>query len=157
MTSKNIFKLLGYIVLCEAVGGVGALVTGPNITSWYAVLARPVLSPPNWIFAPVWTLLYALMGIALYLVLQTPSSARRTHALYLFGVQLILNALWSGIFFGLHLLGIALVEIILMWLAIVATIYFFAKISRTATWLLVPYVLWVSFAAYLNYSLWVLN
>lgn len=139
-------------------GIIGSIFTAPSIPTWYTTLVRPELSPPNWIFAPVWTTLFALMGVAAFLVWQKGLNRRDVKiALSIFIIQLILNTLWSIIFFGLQNPGVAFMEIIFLWLAILTTMITFAKISRVAAWLLVPYILWVSFAAYLNYSIWILN
>lgn len=145
------------VVGCELAGGIGALFTTPSIPTWYAGLVKPALNPPAWVFGPVWTLLYAMMGVALFLVWRSARSKGKGMAYAFFGVQLALNTLWSIIFFGWHMTGAAFAEIMFLWLAIVATIISFHRISRTATLLLVPYLLWVSFAAYLNFSLWQLN
>lgn len=154
----NILKLLFCIVVCEAAGLIGTIFTSPAIPGWYATLTKPELSPPNWIFGPVWTTLYALMGIVAYLVWKKGIERRDVRiALSVFGVQLVLNTLWSILFFGLKSPGLALVEIALMWVAILASIVLFSRISKAAAWLLVPYILWVSFAAYLNYAIWALN
>lgn len=127
-------------------------------SGWYATLAKPALNPPSWVFGPVWTTLFALMGIAAFLVWRKGTHRRNIKiALGIFGVQLALNTLWSILFFGMQNPGVALVEITLLWLAIVATIIAFARISRPAAWLLAPYILWVSFAAYLNYAIWAVN
>ncbi|MFA6411044.1 MAG: TspO/MBR family protein [Candidatus Buchananbacteria bacterium] len=147
----NYIKLLASIVICEMAGIVGSFFTVPSIKGWYATLSRPALNPPNWIFGPVWTTLFLLMGIALYLVW----SKRKIPAI--FWAQLILNILWSVIFFGWHNLGAAFFELILLWLAILYTIISFYRISKPAAYLLVPYILWVTFAGFLNYSLWILN
>ena len=151
-------KLFVSLLTPQLAGIIGSLFTAQAITGWYATLVRPELAPPNWIFAPVWTSLYLLMGIALYLVwkkgVQTPGVRI---ALVLFAIQLVLNTLWSIVFFGLQDLTLALVEISILWVAILATMIAFARVSRTAAWLLVPYIAWVSFAAYLTYSFWVLN
>lgn len=161
---SNFLKLLISIVICEAAGLVGTIFTSSAIPGWYATLTRPELAPSNGVFGPVWTTLYALMGIAAYLVWKegsgmTDIKGRRDVrvALFAFGVQLVLNTFWSIIFFGLRSPGLALVEIALMWVAILATIVLFSRISKGAAWLLIPYILWVSFAAYLNYAIWVLN
>ncbi|MDO8581755.1 MAG: TspO/MBR family protein [bacterium] len=158
MKLNNTSKLIIAIVISELAGVIGAVFTTPSIPTWYAGLARPSFSPPNWIFGPVWTTLFALMGIAAFLVwrrgLGEPGVKR---ALIIFDVQLVFNLLWSIIFFGLHNPGGALIEIIILWLAILTTIIAFAKISRPAAWLLVPYILWVSFAGYLNYAIWMIN
>lgn len=169
---RKYIRLAIAILISEAAGIIGSLFTAPNISTWYAELARPQLSPPNWLFAPVWTTLFALMGIALFLVYEKRSSfaqyagtargSQNIRTWWVFGiviffVQLVLNTLWSIIFFGFRNPGAAFGEIIILWLAILATIIAFFKISKTAGWLLVPYLLWVGFAAYLNYSIWVLN
>jgi translocator protein len=157
-SSSDWFKLVVAVVVSEVAGIIGSIFTISAIPRWYATLAKPAINPPAWIFAPVWTTLYLLMGIAAFLVWRKGWDVKGVKAaLSLFAIQLILNALWSIIFFGLHSPAWALVEIIAMWIVIVATIVVFAKISRAAAWLLAPYILWVSFAAYLNYSIWMLN
>jgi tryptophan-rich sensory protein len=151
-------KLVVSIVATQLAGAVGALTMGNAISEWYVTLVRPELAPPNWVFGPVWTLLYLLMGIALYLVWRKGLVTKGVRlAISLFVFQLVLNTLWSYLFFGLHDPRAAFIEIVLLWSAIVATIIVFARVSRTAAWLLAPYIAWVSFAAYLNYSFWMLN
>jgi len=150
------------LILPLLAGFIGSIFTGPAISSgWYASLIKPALNPPAWLFGPVWTILYLLMGLALFLVWSFNKQALKTSvkkfALILFALQLALNALWSVIFFGLKNPGWAFVDIILLWLAIFGTIIVFSKISRPAMFLLLPYILWVSFAGYLNYSIWTLN
>lgn len=163
MRINNFFKLVIAIIVSEAAGIIGSVFTMPSIPTWYAGLTKPALNPPAWVFGPVWTTLFALMGISAWLVWRrwdqgSPSTKLRVKtALAIFGLQLFLNTLWSIIFFGLHSPGGALVEIIFLWLAILATIVAFAKISKPAAWLLAPYILWVSFAIYLNYIIWALN
>lgn len=156
---KNFLKLVASIAICEGAGILGTFFTTPAIPGWYAGLAKPDLAPPNWVFGPVWTTLFFLMGVALYLVWTHPTARAedRNKALMLFGGQLLLNVLWSGVFFGLESPGWALLEIFVLWWSILVTIMAFRRVSRTAAWLLVPYILWVSFAAYLNYSIWALN
>ena len=151
-------RLITAIVICELAGIIGSIFTISAIPTWYTTLTKPALNPPSYVFGPVWTTLYALMGIAAFLVWKNGWDRRDVRkALYVFGIQLILNASWSIVFFGLHSPLSALVNIALMWLAIVWTMILFYKISKPAMWLLVPYILWVSFASYLNYSLWMLN
>ena len=150
---KNWLVLIGFIALSQAAGLIGSVFTASSISSWYQYLAKPELNPPSWVFGPVWTTLYLLMGIAAYLVWRV--RALKAHAVFF--VQLALNALWSVLFFGLRSPGLALIEIALLWLAILVTIVSFNRVSRTAAFLLVPYLLWVSFATYLNYSIWILN
>jgi len=158
MKLNNFFKLVIAIVVSELAGVIGSVFTISAIPNWYAGLVKPVLNPPSWVFGPAWTTLYALMGISAFLIWKNgwEKKAVKT-ALGVFGIQLFLNALWSIIFFGLHSPGWALVDIIALWLAIVWTIFVFYKISKPAAYLLVPYILWVSFASYLNYSIWILN
>jgi tryptophan-rich sensory protein len=155
---KNSLKLILAIVIYELVGVIGSVFTTPNISGWYSGLTRPALNPPSWVFGPVWTILFALMGIAAYLVWKKGLDDRHVRAaLGIFFAQLVLNVIWSLIFFGNQNPGGALIEIVFLWLAIVATIIAFAKVSKPAAWLLLPYILWVSFAIYLNYSIWQLN
>lgn len=158
MKNKDFFKLIIAVGISELAGIIGSFFTISAIPGWYAGLVKPALSPPNWVFGPIWTTLYALMGIAAFLVWKQGLQKREVKiALIVFGIQLFLNAIWSIIFFGLQNPGWALVDIILLWLVIVWTMVVFYKISKPAAYLLVPYLLWVSFAGYLNYSLWILN
>lgn len=158
MKINNFFKLIISIVVAELAGIIGSLFTAPAISTWYATLARPTFSPPNWLFAPVWTGLFLLMGIAAFLIWRQGLEKKSVRlALAIFLGQLVLNTLWSIIFFGLHNPGAAFLEIIILWLAILATIISFSKISRGAAYLLIPYILWVSFAGVLNFSIWRLS
>lgn len=151
----NLPKLFTSIVLCLGVGGLGSVFTAPAIAAWYSTLNKPVFSPPNFIFAPVWTTLYILMGISLYLLWT--SKKNKNAAIKLFLIQLGLNFLWSLIFFGMHSPQLAFVEIISLWIAIFLTIRISAPISKNAAYLLYPYFLWVSFATLLNLSIALLN
>lgn len=153
---KKIYKFIIALVIPQLAGAAGSVFTASAVKGWYLVLAKPVLNPPNWVFAPVWTGLFLLLGIALYLVWEKEILDKKS-AYWIFGVQLFLNFLWSVLFFGLRSPGWAYAEICLLWLAIIFNILLFRKISRTAAWLLVPYLLWVTFAAYLNFSIWRLN
>jgi tryptophan-rich sensory protein len=155
MKISNPFKLIIAILVAEAAGGIGAIFTTAAIPTWYATLSKPALNPPNWVFGPVWTTLFVLMGIAAFLIWKRGIDKEKVReALKIFLGQLSLNVLWSFIFFGLHNPGIAFLEIIFLWLAILATILSFHKISRAAAYLLIPYILWVSFASYLNFAIW---
>ena len=156
MRINNFLKLIISIVVCELAGILGSFFTISAIPGWYATLAKPVLNPPGWIFGPVWTTLYLLMGISLWLIWKSDSKEKK-RAVWLFLAQLVLNAIWSPVFFGGQSIGGALAIIVLLWAAIVLTILVFTKISKTAAWLLVPYILWVSFAMYLNFAIWLLN
>ena len=153
----NILKLVGSILLSFAAGGLGTLATTPNIPTWYAQLDKPWFNPPNWVFGPVWSTLYLLMGIALWLVWIAKSDRSKKRAYILFGTQLVLNALWSVVFFGLHQPWAAVIVIVALWIAIALNIREFAKFSKPAAWLLVPYIAWVSFASLLNISIAILN
>ncbi|MFH1224957.1 MAG: TspO/MBR family protein [Candidatus Diapherotrites archaeon] len=155
---KKLGALAGCIALCELAGIIGSFFTLPAIGTWYASLSKPPFSPPDWVFAPVWLSLYALMGISLYLVLRrgTPENNSGT-ALSLFSAQLLLNVLWSFLFFGMRSLALGFAGIVLLWFAIFGTVLAFRKISRTAALLLLPYLLWVSFAALLNLYVMLLN
>lgn len=158
MSKNNFFKLIIAIAISEVAGIIGSVFTVSAIPTWYAGLVKPALNPPSWIFGPVWTTLYALMGIAAWLVWKAGWERKEVRmALGVFGIQLFLNIIWSIIFFGLHSPAWALVDIALLWLAIVWTMIIFYKISKPASYLLAPYLLWVSFALHLNYSIWVLN
>ena len=151
-------KLIISILIPLVVGSVAGYFTTAGVNGWYAAAAKPSFNPPNWIFAPVWTTLYILMGIALYLVWKHEADKEvKQTALILFAVQLTLNFFWSFIFFSLQQTGWAMAEIMVMWVAILFTILWFGKISPAAAWLLVPYICWVSFATVLNYSIWKLN
>lgn len=158
MKVKNWGLLVGSVVICEAAGLVGAIFTTPAITTWYALLTKPSFNPPSWLFAPVWTILYLLMGIVLYQLCVSGFKKTETRiALEFFAAQLVINVLWSAIFFGQHQIASALVTIIVLWLAILLTMVYSAKINKSAVWLLLPYLAWVSFASALNYSIWLLN
>lgn len=158
MRTKEIAQAVVAIIICEAAGIIGSIFTTPAIPTWYAGLTKGPLNPPSWVFAPVWTTLFALMGIAVYLVWKKGMTRPEVRsAVIVFGVQLVLNVMWSILFFGLQSPGLALVEIAIFWLAIALTIWKFAKVSPTAAWLMTPYIAWVSFASYLNYTIWILN
>lgn len=177
----NSFKLIISIVICELAGVIGSVFTAPGIPFWYAKLLKPSLFPPNWVFAPVWTILYFLMGISLYLAWKNgwqiknqliktrrkawnPWSERlwsgdwqKINVIVIFWLQLFLNILWPLIFFSVKLPLLAFFEILMLWLAIAYTTINFYRISKISAYLLLPYLLWVSFAAYLNFSIWLLN
>ena len=151
-------KLFIAILIPVLVGLISSFFTSSGVHGWYAVANKPWFNPPNGIFAPVWTILYVLMGIALYFIWKTPADGTlKQTANSLFGIQLTLNLFWSLIFFTVQEPGWALAEIILMWFMILLTILWFGKISATAAWLLVPYISWVSFATVLNFYIYKLN
>ena len=146
--------LAGFIGLCLAVGIIAGLVTAPAVIEWYPTLAKPSWTPPSWLFAPAWTVLYILMAVAAWLVWKAGNAKA---ALILFFGQLLLNLAWSVLFFGARSPGLGLIDVTAMWLAIAATIFAFAFRSRLAAFLMVPYLCWVSFAAALNASIFMLN
>lgn len=155
---KKFLKLILCIVACELAGASGAIFTSPAISGWYATIQKPPFNPPNWIFAPVWTFLFFLMGISLYLILEKNLKERIVkNALMIFIGQFILNIGWSVLFFGLKRPFESFLEIIFLWLAILMMIIQFNKIDKKAAFLMIPYLLWVSFAAFLNLSIWILN
>ena len=146
------------IAICAGAAIIGYLVTRKPVDSWYLKIIKPSFSPPDWIFGPVWSVLYLMMGISLYLVwFQETLGVYIKTALIIFGIQLFLNIAWSFFFFRAHSPLFALFDIAFLWLAIVFTIIYFYPISFVAAWLLVPYLIWVSFASILNYSVWRLN
>lgn len=156
----NKFKrILVVVATCLALGYFSGLVTQSSLETWYPTLVKPSFNPPNWIFAPVWSMLYIMMGIAAGLVWNRVEFEKETvkKALVLFAIQLALNALWSILFFGLKNPLLALIEIVLLWLMIYETYLKFSKIDKIASYLMLPYLAWVSFAAVLNASLWWLN
>jgi translocator protein len=150
-------SLVPFVVVCFAAAGIGSLFTATSVKTWYAQLRRPEWTPPNWIFGPVWTTLYLLMAISAWLVWRSTSGPDARPALTLFTVQLVLNSLWSLVFFGLRKVGPAFAEILLLWMMIVATTVAFLPMSLLAAWLLIPYLGWVLFASYLNFRIWQMN
>ncbi|HOK58140.1 MAG TPA: tryptophan-rich sensory protein [Methanothrix sp.] len=154
----RIILLVLCITICQLAGVVGSYFTDISVTTWYPTLVKPSYTPPGWFIGLVWVVLYTLMGISLFLILDSrPESGALKSALVPFGVQLLLNISWSGAFFGLRSPLYALVVIAALWLSITATMKRFFEISRKAGVLLIPYILWVSFAAFLNYTIWRLN
>lgn len=157
INSMNLKKLSIAVLLPLAVGGVSGLLTSSGVSSWYTTLEKPLLNPPSFVFGPVWTILYIMMGISLYLVWNNRNSHDKQFLFKLFGFQITLNFLWSIFFFGLENPILAFIDIVLLWCFILANIIYFYKVSKLAGWLLVPYILWVSFASYLNLSIVLLN
>jgi len=151
-------KLVISIVIPLFAGFIGSQFTTPKIPTWYAGLVKPSFNPPSWLFGPVWTLLFILMGVALYIIWQnTKRKKSRDVAIIAFGVQLVLNILWSILFFGMHSPGYAFIEIFVLWIAILVNIILFFRLNKTAGLLLLPYILWVSFASVLNGAIYFLN
>lgn len=150
-------KLILCLLLTLSVGAIGGIATASGVNDWYITLNKPVFNPPNYLFGPVWTVLYVLMGISFYLILQSHNPILRKRAVIIFCLQLFLNFCWSFLFFKFQLLGLAFIEIIFIWFSIILMIVTFHKINKTASYIQIPYLLWVSFASVLNGSIWVLN
>lgn len=181
MKYNKLVKLLTSIIVCEFAGFLGTIFTRPEIGIWYESLKKPFFNPPKWLFGPVWTILYILMGISLYLVWSKnwmpknkvvlkgskpwnplskkflSGSWQKANIILIFSVQLALNVLWTMLFFGMHATGLAFFELLMLWFAIIFTIINFYRVSKTSAILLLPYILWVSFAMLLNYFVWILN
>lgn len=145
------------ILIAQAAGIIGSFFTTASIPTWYAALAKPEWNPPGWVFGPVWVILYTLMGISAYLIWRRRSKPRAKTALFVYGVQLTLNAQWSIIFFGLQAPGLAFAQILVLLAFIIATTMLFWRVDRRAGILMLPYVAWVSFASVLNFAIWQLN
>ncbi len=155
---KKFIRPIIFILISQSAGVIGSLFTSSAIETWYSTITKPTFNPPSWIFGPVWVSLYTLMGFASYLIWQRRRKQPLANtALVIFFVHLLFNALWSIIFFGLHNPIWAFYEILVLWSMIVVLIYLFYKIDKRAAYLLVPYLLWVSFASFLNFSIWQLN
>ena len=151
------FSLVPFVVVCFAAAGIGSWFTNTSVKTWYPQLHRPKWTPPDWIFGPVWTMLYLMMAISAWLVWRGTDWNYARLPLTLFAVQLILNALWSIVFFGMRRIGLAFGEILLLWTVLVATVVAFLPLSLLAAWLLIPYIMWVGFASYLNFRIWQMN
>lgn len=154
---NNYLKLALCLLPPLAVGALAGTSTANNIAGWYVNLQKPVFNPPNYLFAPVWTFLYILMGVSFFLVIQAPPSRERKQAIYVYWLQLILNFCWSFIFFKFHWLGAGLVEIVALWISVFWMIVRFKKVNARAAYLQLPYLGWVLFASILNASIWWLN
>jgi len=180
MKYNNWVKLVTSIIICEVAGVVGTLFTTPQIGTWYQTIKKPSFNPPNWIFGPVWTTIFVLMGIALYLVWEKNwephdlkiskgkpwnkfskkfynGNWRKLNIILIFSVQLILNILWSLVFFGMNSPMGGFFVLVMLWFAILFMIINFYRVSKATLWLLLPYILWVSFAGVLNFSIWIIN
>jgi tryptophan-rich sensory protein len=157
MNKSNVIKLVISLLLPLSVGAVAGMFTSQAVPIWYASLNRPSFNPPNWVFGPVWTSLYILLGISFFLIWKEYPSKERNLAIKIFSIQMLLNFAWSFLFFYFNLIGVAFIEIILLWISIAAMIYLFYKIKPFAAYLNIPYLLWVSFATILNAGYYFLN
>ena len=157
---NNSARLIISVLFCEGAGLIGAVFTGSSVNTWYAVLNKPSFSPPNFVFAPVWTTLYFLMGVALFLIWKNKSPKKKKlkeKGIQVFLLQLFLNVLWSVAFFGLHSPLLGLIAIVFLWALIFETIRQFSKVDKTSAFLLYPYIVWVSLALVLNFEIFRLN
>lgn len=157
MSYRRWFVLLGFLLVTFVAAGIGGAATGSSVTTWYPTLHKPSWNPPGWVFGPVWSTLYVLMAVAAWRVSRHTEMPGRRHALAWYFGQLALNALWSCLFFGLRNPGLAFVEILVLWVALIVTLVKFARIDRLAAALWLPYLAWVSFASVLNGTVWWLN
>jgi translocator protein len=158
MKISRVLKAVLFVLICELIGISGSFSTVSSIPTWYAHLNKPFFNPPNFLFGPVWTILYALMGISFFLVWEKRTKKNPyLKAMFTFLVQLFLNAIWSPIFFGYKNLGLGAIVIVLLLLMIIRTVSEFAKVNKVSSYLLYPYLAWVSFATILNISIWFLN
>lgn len=157
MKSGLIIKLFICLTIPLLIGGISGFITSNEVNAWYYILQKPSFNPPNYLFGPVWTLLYFLMGISLYLIWLSPQSKERRMALQIFVLQLFLNFCWSLFFFSFHLLFVSVVEILILWLSVFNMLRIFKKVNLVACYINIPYLLWVSFATILNISIWRLN
>lgn len=154
---RSAIGLAAFILAAFSAGAIGSIFTASAIPTWYAALRKPPWTPPGWVFGPVWTTLYLMMGVAAWLVWRRGGCAANRTPLILFALQLAANALWSILFFGLHAPGAAFLEILILWSLILATALTFRRVSSLAAWLLLPYLAWVTYAATLNVGVWRLN
>ncbi|MBC7652772.1 MAG: tryptophan-rich sensory protein [Deinococcales bacterium] len=157
MARFNFPKLAASFLLTVGLGTLSSIFTASEITTWYATLIKPSYNPPNFLFAPVWVILYTLMAISFYLIWDKEPSQKRDKALTLFIIQLVFNILWSFIFFNQHEIFLAFLDIVLMWFFIVLSMVSFYKINPKASLLLVPYIIWISYATVLNFAIWNFN
>ncbi|WP_254560902.1 TspO/MBR family protein [Dyadobacter diqingensis] len=157
MNSNSVLKFTICIVPPLAVGAIAGFFTSKAIPGWYATLNQPSFNPPNWVFGPVWTTLYILMGLSIFLIWRLPASSTRTKAMVIYYIQLLLNFCWSFLFFYYKNMGFALIEIFLLWLNIVLMLLYFYKLKPAASYMNIPYLLWVSFATVLNGAYYLLN
>ncbi len=154
---RNLYKLIISLAIPLIVGYLGSLFTFTSVNSWYLTLKKPSFNPPNWIFAPVWTFLFILIGLSFYFIWKKGYSRENKFAFFVYFIQLFLNLLWSLLFFGLKNPFLGLVDIVLLLIFILINIYLFYKISKISAYLLLPYLLWVSFASILNFYIFILN
>jgi len=157
MDKAKLLKLLGSLILPIGLGSIAGIITAKEISAWYVALNKPSFNPPGYLFGPVWSALYILMGVSMFLIWNTPKTTLRQKALTVFGVQLFFNFWWSILFFSFHTILLSLVDILLLWFLIIYMITLFKKIKPVAAYLQIPYLLWLTFATVLNICIWYLN
>jgi benzodiazapine receptor len=157
MKASQIGKLITSLLLPLAIGGIAGMFTSEAIPGWYTTLNQPSFNPPNWVFGPVWTTLYIILGISLYLIWKLPASKERNQAILLFMAQLLLNFCWSFFFFYFKMIGLALIDILALWIMIIVMLVRFYKLKPIAAYINIPYLLWVTFATALNIAYFFLN
>lgn len=155
--ANNILPLVLSILIAQTAGIIGSFFTVSSVGSWYKTLAKPSWNPPSWVFGPVWITLYTLMGLAAFFIWKNRKHPYAKKALLFYGIQLVLNAWWSILFFGLKNPGIALIDIIILLVMMIITTLYFWKVERKAAWMMLPYIAWVGFATVLNFTLWQMN
>jgi translocator protein len=157
MSKSQIVKLIVSLLLPLGLGSIAGLITSEAVPEWFAALNRPSFSPPNWLFGPVWTTLYILLGLSFFLIWKQEASRQRNQAIIIFFVQMALNFGWSFIFFYFNMIGLALIEIVLLWISIIIMLLLFYKIKPAAAYMNIPYLIWVTFASVLNAGYYILN
>jgi tryptophan-rich sensory protein len=157
MKAKDIGLLIVCILITLGAGGLGGFATATSIDGWYSTINKPSFNPPNYLFGPVWTILYFLMGFALYTIIKLPKSPQKSRMVFIFGSQLILNTLWSFLFFKFHMIGLAAIEMFILWLFILAMILGLFKFNKTIAAIQIPYLVWVTFAFILNSTIYFIN
>ena len=154
---RTITALFICLLLPLAIGGISGYATASGIHDWYITLHKPSFNPPNYLFGPVWTLLYLLMGVSLFIIWRSNQGRKRNEALKIFAIQITFNFLWSFLFFKFNLVGVAFMDILVIWFSIVLMIFIFRRVNKIAAYLQIPYLLWVTFATTLNGAIWLLN
>ncbi|MDJ0625296.1 MAG: TspO/MBR family protein [Candidatus Caenarcaniphilales bacterium] len=153
---NKVLSLIGFVFVCQLAGLIGGLITSNSVDTWYSTLIRPSLTPPNWIFGPVWTILYALLGVSSWIIFQSESSWKK-RALTAFFINILINVIWSFLFFGLQSTLLGFIWIIVLELSIIWVLVEFWRVSKLASFLMLPYFLWVSFASFVAFNIWWLN
>jgi len=154
---KKIMRFTACLIICQGAGCLGAIFTTPEIAGWYAQLVKPTFTPPNWLFSPVWILLFTMMAVSLFIMWSSRAETGKLAAFVIFATQLLLNVAWTAVFFGWHMILGGFLVIVVLLVTIALNIYLFKLVNPLAAWLLIPYFCWVTYASVLNFSLWRLN